>query len=79
MSKKASPWENGYRESFYNNFKTDLGLGFDRFETLGELVEGIHQTITYYNERRIHTALKCPPNNLNYVVWFKIFVQKNVT
>lgn len=61
MSKKASPWENGYQESFYNNFKTDLGLEFDRFETLGELVEGIHQTITYYNERRIHTALKMSP------------------
>ncbi len=26
MSTKASPWENGYQESFYNNFKTDLGL-----------------------------------------------------
>lgn len=61
MSKKASPWENGYQESFYNNFKTDLGLEFDRFETLGELVEGIHQTITYYNKRRIHTALKMSP------------------
>ncbi len=22
MSKKASPWENGYQESFFNNFKT---------------------------------------------------------
>lgn len=61
MSKKASPWENGYQESFYNNFKTDLGLEFDRFETLGELVEGIHQTITYYNKYRIHTKLKMAP------------------
>ena len=61
MSKKASPWENGYQESFYNNFKTDLGLEFDRFETLGELVEGIHQTITYYNTKRIHTSLKMSP------------------
>lgn len=61
MSKKASPWENGYQESFYNNFKTDLGLEFDRFETLGELIEGIHQTITYYNKYRIHTKLKMSP------------------
>ncbi len=61
MSKKASPWENGYQESFYNNFKTDLGLEFDRFETMGELIEGIHQTITYYNTTRIHTALKMSP------------------
>lgn len=62
LSKKASPWENGYQESFYNNFKTDLGLEFDRFATLGELVEGIHQTITYYNTKRIHTSLKMTPH-----------------
>lgn len=61
MSKKGSPWENGYQESFYNNFKTELGLEFERFETLGELVEGIHQTIHYYNNERIHSILKMPP------------------
>lgn len=61
MSKKASPWENGYQESFYSNFKTDLGLEFDRFESLGEFVEAIHQTIHYYNTQRIHTSLKMPP------------------
>jgi len=66
MSKKASPWENGFQESFYNNFKTDLGLEFDRFETLGELIEGIHQTITYYNKRRIHTALKMSPEQFKF-------------
>lgn len=61
MSKKGSPWENGYQESFYNNFKTELGLEFERFQTVGELVEAIHQTINYYNKTRIHTALKMPP------------------
>ena len=61
MSKKASPWENGYQESFYNNFKTDLGLEFGRFETLGEIIAAIHQTITYYNTQRIHTVLKMTP------------------
>lgn len=61
MSKKASPWENGYQESFYNNFKTDLGLEFDRFETMGEIIAAIHQTITYYNTQRIHTSLKMTP------------------
>jgi transposase InsO family protein len=61
MSKKASPWENAYQESFYDNFKTDLGPEFDRFNAVGELVEAIHQTITYYNTKRIHTALKMPP------------------
>jgi len=61
MSAKASPWENGYQESFYDNFKTDLGLEFERFETIGEFVEAIHQTIRYYNQERIHTKLKTPP------------------
>lgn len=61
MSAKASPWENAYQESFYNNFKTDLGLEFERFETIGELVEAIHHTIVYYNQYRIHTKLKMPP------------------
>lgn len=61
MSKKGSPWENGYQESFYNNFKTELGLEFERFSTTGELIEGIHQTIHYYNNYRIHSRLKMPP------------------
>lgn len=61
MSKKASPWENGYQESFYSNFKTDLGAEFDRFETIGELVEAIHQQINYHNNTRIHTTLKMSP------------------
>lgn len=66
MSAKASPWENAYQESFYNNFKTDLGLEFERFETIGELVEAIHQTINYYNQSRIHTALKMPPTKFKH-------------
>jgi len=61
MSAKASPWENGYQESFYDNFKTDLGLEFERFETVGEFVEAIHKTINYYNRNRIHTKLKMSP------------------
>lgn len=61
MSEKASPWENAYQESFYDNFKTDLGLEFERFETIGEFVEAIHKTINYYNKERIHTRLKTSP------------------
>lgn len=62
MSTKSSPWENGYQESYYSNFKTDLGLEFDRFTDIGELVEAIHQTIYYYNNERIHTSLKMSPS-----------------
>lgn len=62
MSKKGSPWENGYQESFYNNFKTELGPEFERFETIGELVEAIHRVIFYYNNQHIHTKLRMPPS-----------------
>jgi len=61
MAKKQSPWENSHQESFYKNFKTDLGLEFDRFETVGHLIEAIHYTINYYNQDRIHTTLKMSP------------------
>jgi transposase InsO family protein len=60
MSAPGCPWENGYQESFYKGFKLDLGDP-NRYETLGELVTAIYQTINYYNQRRIHSALKLPP------------------
>ncbi len=60
MSQKSSPWENGFQESFYSQFKVDLGH-IDRFDTLGELIEAINQQIYYYNHKRIHTTLKMPP------------------
>lgn len=61
MSAKASPWQNGYKESFYSQFKLELGHP-DCYETMGELIEAIAIQIHYYNTKRIHTALKCPPN-----------------
>ena len=73
MSAKGSPWQNGYQESFYDNFKTDLGLEFERFPGVGEFVEAIHKTINYYNKERIHTALKMSP------IKFKLkFLSKSV-
>ena len=60
ISKKASPWENGYQESFYSQFKVDLGDP-NRFGSLGELVWAIYKTIHNYNNTRIHTTLKMPP------------------
>ena len=60
MSKKASPWENAFQESFYSQFKVDLGY-VSRFETVEELMEAIYQTIYYYNNQRMHTSLKMSP------------------
>lgn len=59
-SRKSSPWQNGYQESFYSNFKLELGNPH-RFTHIGELVEAIHQQIAYYNTRRIHGTLRMPP------------------
>jgi putative transposase len=60
QSRKASPWQNGFQESFYNNFKLELG-DVRRFAHVGELVEAVHRQIHYYNTKRIHSALRMPP------------------
>jgi transposase InsO family protein len=59
-SDKASPWQNGYQESFFGRFKDEFG-DFSRFETIGELMEEIYSQINYYNTQRIHRSLKMPP------------------
>jgi len=59
-SKKGCPWENGYQESFYSQFKVDLGDP-NRFATLGELVAEIYRTVHIYNTTRIHSALRMSP------------------
>lgn len=59
-SRKSSPWENGVQESFYNNFKLELG-DVKRFDHVGPLIEAIHRQIRYYNTARIHSALNMPP------------------
>lgn len=66
---KASPWQNGFQESFYGKFKVDLGH-MEQFETLGELIEAIHQTMYYYNNKRRHTSLHMSPVQfrLNYYI-----------
>lgn len=60
MSEKASPWQNGYQESFYSEFKLELGHP-ECHPKDGELIEAIARQIYYYNHERIHSALKCPP------------------
>jgi transposase InsO family protein len=60
VSDKASPWQNGYKESFFGRFKEEFG-DINRFETDSELIEEIYARIHYYNFDRIHTTLKMPP------------------
>jgi len=60
MSRPGCPWENGYQEGFYSQFKVDLGDP-SRFDSLGELTAEIYQTIYCYNHKRIHSALGTSP------------------
>jgi transposase InsO family protein len=60
VSDVASPWQNGYVESFYGHFKHEPG-DVNRFDSVGELIEAIYRHIHYYNHDRIHTALTMPP------------------
>jgi len=57
---KASPWQNGYKESFFGRFKDEIG-DLDHFDTLEELIEEIYAYVFYDNNLRIHTSLKMPP------------------
>jgi transposase InsO family protein len=78
MSKKGSPWENGFQESFYSQFKVDLGRP-DQFETLGELIEAIYLQINYYNTSRIHTSLKTNPVKFREQYHLKNLTKEQIT
>ena len=60
VSAKASPWQNGYKESFFGHFKDEFGE-INRFESVGQLIEEIYSQIHYYNFDRIHRSLKMSP------------------
>lgn len=60
-SKKSSPWQNSYQESFYGKFKQEL-WDISRFHTIEEAIIAIHHQIYYYNYKRIHTTIKMPPS-----------------
>jgi transposase InsO family protein len=59
-SKRASPWQNGFMERWFGNFKLELG-NLTQHEDLAQLHEAIALAIFYYNTKRIHSALKMSP------------------
>lgn len=81
MSKKGSPWQNGYQESFFSNWKVDIGE-VNRFETLGELTAELYRSIYYYNNSRIHTSLGMAPKQfsekfaLNYEMKYNLIQER---
>jgi len=61
VSDPASPWQNGYKESFFGHFKDDLGY-MEQFNSPGEFIAGIYEQVRYYNQDRLHRSLKMTPN-----------------
>lgn len=59
-SKRASPWQNGFMERWFGNFKLELG-NISRHKDVAELHEAVALAIFYYNTKRIHSALKMSP------------------
>lgn len=59
-SNKASPWQNGFMERWFGNFKREFGKT-TQFKEIAELHEAIALYIHYYNTKRIHTALSMSP------------------
>ena len=60
MSKKSSPWENGFQESFYGKFKSELGT-LNIYNTEIEAIEAVILQLHYYNNKRIHTTIRDIP------------------
>lgn len=59
-SPKGKPWNNGRQESFFSSFKFEFGKT-NTYGTIEKLIEAIGKYIHYYNNERIHGALKMPP------------------
>lgn len=59
-SNKSSPWQNGYMERWFGNFKPELGR-LSQYKDIAELHEAIALQIHYYNTERIHSALGMSP------------------
>ncbi len=59
-SAAGKPWQNGFMERWFGGFKLELG-SLTRFTDLAKLYEGIAMQVHYYNNKRIHTALRMSP------------------
>lgn len=75
---KASPWQNGRQESFYNNFKLELlnpsnyvqqttqtthnNQSYTAKTSLTQIEDQINNQVFYYNHQRIHTSIRTYPH-----------------
>jgi len=59
-SKPGRPWQNGFMERCIKSVKEELGP-LAQFHDIDDLYIGVTNAIAYYNNERIHTALKMAP------------------
>jgi putative transposase len=59
-SKPGSPWQNGFMERCIKSIKEELGP-LAQYQDINDLYIGIARAIAYYNNERIHLALKTTP------------------
>ena len=59
-SNKSSPWQNGFMERWFGNFKREFGT-LTQYKDVSHLHEAIALYIRYYNTERIHTKLRMSP------------------
>ncbi len=60
VSTKGSPWQNGFMERWFGNFKQELPPT-KHLQGIAQLHEAIAMQIHYYNTKRIHLALRMSP------------------
>lgn len=59
-SKPGSPWQNGFMERCIKSVKEELGP-LAAYQDIDELYVGVTNAVAYYNNDRIHMALKMSP------------------
>lgn len=59
-SAPGSPWQNGFMERFMHTLKQELG-SLSQYRQPEDLFLAVAKQIAYYNNQRIHTALKMSP------------------
>lgn len=59
-SKPGSPWQNGFMERCIKSVKEELG-SLAQYQDINDLYTGVAHAISYYNNDRIHLALRTTP------------------
>lgn len=59
-SRPGSPWQNGFMERCIKSVKEELGP-LNNYQDIDELYIGVTNAIAYYNNERIHMALRMAP------------------